>query len=197
MSTPITKTISRRSPRLMEKEATEKITEVLDAANIPGFWVFDDGLFQKRWEYEQLLKANEQSRYGCHCHDCSHEEVENLKKYEDYLPFNHFTKDEVLSVVKAFLDLATEASNSRRTAMAIIYTTAMMRFVHGPGRLLLKYDNFRAMAKTKCSSFPKEVMNCGLADSEFGERLLDACWAVAEIIDQHEDEDGYSIFHGF
>ena len=30
-----------------------------------------------------------------------------------------------------------------------------------------------------------------------GERLLDACWAVAAIIDQLEDEDGYDIFMSY
>ena len=188
---------SRRSPRLMEKEATKKITAVLEAAKIPTQWVFDDALFQKRWEYEQLLKANEARGYGCHCAECSSTEYAELLKYEDYLPFNNFTKEEVVPVVKAFLDLSAEVGTKYRPQIVIIYTVALMRFIHGPGRLLLKYDSFRAMAKTKCNELPHQAMAIGMTDSEFGERLLDSCWAVAELIAEYEDEDGYSIFHGF
>ena len=188
-------TLSRRSPRLLEKEAIQKITAALDAANIPGYWVFDDALFQKRWEYEQAQKSYEKS--SCSCDDCSYEEVEELKKYEDYLPYNTFIKEEVVPVTKAFIDLAAEAFSNGRKEMVIIYTVALMRFIHGPGRVLLKYDNFRATTKAKCSSFPKELMSIGMADSEFGERLLDACWAVAELIAEYEDEDGYNIFHSY
>ena len=182
---------SRRSPRLMEKEATQKIAEVLADAGIPARWVFDDALFAKRWAYEQLLAASQRVTY-CRC--CSYDAEEGAREYEDVLPYNNFTKEDV---VKPIGDLLALSQNCGQTEMRIIYSTALFRLIHGPARCLLKFDKFRAMAKAKCSDIPQQACYMGLADSEFGERLLDACWAVAELIHQKEDEDGYNIFHGF
>ena len=183
---------SRRSPRLLEKEAIQKITVALDATNIPGYWVFDDALFQKRWEYEQLLKSNE-ARGDC-CYYCEEVKADELKKYEDYLPYNTFTKEEVVPAMKALMDIF---AMSKYKEQRMIYGVALMRFIHGPGRVLLKNAGFRAVAQLQTSEFPQQAMSIGMADSEFGERLLDACWAVAELIAEYEDEDGYNIFHSY
>ena len=187
---------SRRSPRLMEKEATQKIAAVLADSVITSRWVFDDALFQKRWEHEQLKKQNEYSLgRGCHCHLCEGDAEQAERDFADYLPYNNFTKDDVVPVMKALLDLSEQ---TKHPEMRVIYSVALFRLIHGPARCLLKFDKFRAMAKTKCGSeLPEQIISLGMTNTEFGERLLNACWAVAEIIDQHEDEDGYNIFHGF
>jgi hypothetical protein len=196
MSTTITKTIiSRRSPRLMEKEATEKITKVLADSVITGRWVFDDALFQKRWEHEQLKQQNEYSiGRGCHCHLCEGDAEQAERDFTEYLPYNNFTKDDVVPVIKALLDLSNQ---TKHPEMRLIYSVALFRLIHGPARCLLKFDNFRAMTKARCSSLPEQAICIGLIHTEFGERLANACWAVAEIIDQYEDQDGYNIFHGY
>lgn len=186
---------SRRSPRLMEKEAFDKIATILETAKIPIEWVFRDDLFTKRWQYEQLLKSYESVRgYYCRCDDCSYEQKAKEEEYTDYLPFNNYTKDDVVEPISELLALSASCG---RKEMKIIYCTAIMRLIHGPARCLLKYDNFRAVTKAQCSSLPQQAIDHGLTDTPFGERLLDACWAVAELIAEYEDEDGYNIFHGF
>ena len=188
-------TISRRSPRLMEKEATANIAALFEAAKIPTQWIFDDALFQKRWEYEQLLAANERvAGYRCHCSDCSYEQAEELKKHEDYLPFNNFTKEEVVPVMKALMETFAICKHKEQR---IMYGVALMRFIHGPARVLLKNAGFRAVTQLQCSELPQQTIDIGLIYTPFGERLADACWAVAEIITEYNNEDGYDIFHTY
>jgi hypothetical protein len=196
MST-ITK-ISRRSPRLMEKEAVKKIAKVLASNGFAQHWVFDDALFKLRWEYDEMLVDHANAlRYCMGCSECHHGAEDDEREYTDILPYCSFTKEETVPVMKELLDLATEAMKNKRTVMTVIYATAVTRFIHGPARCLLKFPSFRAMTKEKCSSFPQEAMRIGVINTEMGERLADACWAVAAIINQLEDEDGCNIFHGY
>ncbi len=191
MSTMI---ISRRSPRLMQKEATQKIAKVFAVNSIPDFWAFDDALFKKRWEFEEMKAQHEYSLgRGCHCHVCAEAAEDEERELTKDLPSGYIEQEKVVPVVMALLTLA----ETPYSEMAVIYSVALMRFMHGPGRILLKLPKLRAEVKAKTREVPAQLIYMGLAHSEMGERLLDACWAVAAIIDQLEDEDGYDIFMSY
>lgn len=183
--------LSRRSPRLLEKEACDNITRILEDAGVPLCWVFDDALFKRRWEYEELCVRQEGSMSrGCHCHECNEAAYAEREEYND-LPSSYFPEEQLWPVIDGFHHLAHFCE---RPEQKLIYITAFMRFIHGPGRFALKFDKLRADIKAECSAFPEAAMDAGLILTEFGERMSDACWAVAALIAEHEDEDGYNIF---
>ena len=186
--------LARRSPRLMEKEATQKITHVFAEAGIPSYWAFDDALFKKRWEFEEMKERHEYALAHCvGCSECRYGAEDEEREFSKDLPNGYIEKEKVAPVVKALLKLA----ETPYAEMATIYAVALMRFMHGPGRILLKLPMLRGVVKAKTSELPDQLVSMCLAYTEMGERLLDACWAVAAIIHQLEDEDGYDIFMSY
>ena len=184
-----------RSPRLQEKEGVRVVRSILLAHNIDPDYVCSNSLFQARWKYDEHLNWCN-SNPLCRCGDCEAGNAEEEDKILEYLPWCHpIPKDEGYSAIQALFDAAFKAVESDQTHIIILL--AIFRFLHGASRNLLRDAKFRQNIKKQCMGYPYDLIATSNHDTEYGEHLLDACWAVAFVIDNIEDEDGFDFFHGY
>ena len=184
-----------RSPRLQEKEGMRVVRAIFEQNSIDFDFVCDVNLFSLRWKYDEHLNWY----YGkpiCRCDVCEYANAEEEDKMLENLPWCHpFPEEEGYSAIQALFDAAFEAVESDQTHIIILL--ALFRFLHGAGRNLLRDAEFRQNIKKQCSGYPYDLIATKNHDTENGKHLLDACWAVAFVIDNIEDEDGFDFFHGY
>ncbi len=185
----------RRSIRLIEKNVKAKITALFAENNVDTKWVFDDELFERRWEHEQMLTDLHTYTPYFNLHydfDVDSHLEEKIDRLKEELPPCSCTKEQAIKIVRELLSTSEKFKHIGRQMMI----TVMMRFIHSPGRLLLTHTKFRDQVKWKCSDLPLQAMKIhGLNATEYSEKFYDACGAVAAVIDAIE-KDTYDVYHG-
>jgi hypothetical protein len=187
-----------RSPRLQEQEGIRVVGEILIKYNISPDYVCSDIIFKKRWEYD-ILQQWDSTTPHCRCGFCDEAQREEEDELLSYLPWSEPMQKEIAQAIVEDFDEALGEAAEMPFARTLIFL-GYFRFLHGLGRDLLKNPVFRAEIKSIVrSDLPSSIIARGYLSSN-DQHLLDVCWALASIIDDHEfsliDEDGFNIFHG-
>jgi hypothetical protein len=179
-----------KSERLAQKEVKKIVSFIFNRQGINPAWVLDDKLWKSQVEYEGLISRRHNNPYVCGCQHCYEEDTAELKAAHAGFPKNRFTKEQVDPI---FVALCTIMTTCKNHAMMVALYTVLYRFIHGPGRILLKSKHFRT---TLHNLFYMDGLLEGLDElSESEDKYEDAKYHLEMLVNIAEDEDGHNIFH--
>jgi hypothetical protein len=172
-----------RSPRLQEKAAFAAVRAALARSKIPEFWIFDNELWTLRVENEYVQRSIQLSPFAA---------ADPIAAAADTLPENNFTEEQVWPAFRALGSLEKQAKGPIERG---IIMTAIFRFLHGPGRVLLKKNYTAEVIQQVCYDVLAE---CEAIHFAYLDDLMEAADELSYLLHMHADYlGGHDIFHGY